>query len=91
METREKWLLTILSGIFFVQAAVFIYGFRTCANVEKPAVPTDVCPEIGRRFDNTFGGMVATTLALLTGASVLSANKKDKKLPPVLPPPPPKP
>ena len=90
METREKWLLTILSGIFAVQAGVFIYGFSVCASAKDPVKPTEVCPEIGRRFDNTFGGMVATTLALLTGASVISANKKDKKLP-VLPPPPPKP
>jgi len=85
MQTREKWLLTILSGIFAIQAAVFVYGLRTCTDIDKPKTFADVCPEIGRRFDTTFGGMIATTLALLTGATVMKDNNPTKRPPP--PPP----
>jgi len=85
MQTREKWLLTILSGIFVIQAAVFVYGLRVCTDVAKPKTFADVCPQIGRRFDTTFGGMVATTLALLTGATVIGDKKPTTK--PTPPPP----
>lgn len=73
MTTREKWLLGILSGIFVVQAGVFIWGFRVCTRQGALAGNglNTACPEIGKRFDTTFGTMIATTLALLTGATVV--------------------
>ncbi len=88
MGTREKWLLSILTGIFSVQAIVLIYGVRICANVTPQQTIRTICPEIGQRFDVTFGTMVATTLALLTGSSLAAAPKKEKKdtPPPYVPP-----
>ena len=77
MQTREKWLLGILTGIFIVQAGVFVYGFRACMSITPSENISSVCPELGRRYDNTFGAMIATTLALLTG-STLAANKTTK-------------
>ena len=84
MLLREKWLLSILSGIFVVQAAVFVWGFNICAKITPQVNITQICPDIGRRFDNTFGGMVATTLALLTGATVMGnkSSTTTRKTPP---------
>jgi len=71
MTTREKWLLGILSGIFSVQASIFIWGFNVCVYKTQGNSTNNLCPEIGERFDTTFGTMIATTLALLTGATVV--------------------
>ena len=64
---RDKFLLLMLASIFSVQAGVFIFGVTKCLSL-KGALQN--CPEIGRRYDQTFGVMVATTLALLTGAQM---------------------
>lgn len=84
MGTREKWLLTILTGIFIIQASILIYGIRLCANatVKMNTHVEQVCPQIGERLDLTFGTMVATTLALLTGTTLASQQKKDNTEPP---------
>lgn len=87
MGAREKWLLTILTGIFVVQASVLIYGVSVCSKVSPKTDMRDICPQIGERFDLTFGTMVATTLALLTGSTLASQQKKDKTEPPKYIPP----
>ena len=82
MTTREKWLLGILSGIFSVQASIFVWGFSACANKTQGGEVNTLCPDIGKRFDTTFGTMIATTLALLTGATVVGpaiAKQKAKQ------------
>lgn len=90
MGTREKWLLTILTGIFIIQASILIYGIRLCANatVKMNTHVEQVCPQIGERLDLTFGTMVATTLALLTGSTLASQPKKNNnnKPPNYIPP-----
>jgi hypothetical protein len=93
MGTREKWLLSVLSGIFIIQAGVLIYGVRVCTKTVQGEMPnssvTQVCPQIGERFDLTFGTMIATTLALLTGSTLAAAQEKSKPKPPTYTPPPP--
>ena len=72
---REKFLLYMLAGIFTWQAALFTFGAVKCfADGGKEA-----CPNLGDRYENTVGIMVATTLALLGANAVSSAaaNKKD--------------
>ena len=56
----------MLAGIFSFQASVFGAGFYHCAN--NGGLQT--CPDIGERYENTFNVMIATTLALITGASI---------------------
>ena len=73
MQLRERWLLSILTGVFLVQSAVLVYGVGKCFENPKPL---DTCPEIGERFEQTFNGMIATTLALLTGATVATATRR---------------
>ena len=73
MPIRERWLLSILTGVFVCQAAVLVYGVGRCFHAPNP---TEACPELGERFEQTFNGMIATTLALLTGATVASASRK---------------
>ena len=63
---KEKFLLYMLAGIFTFQAGVFGFGLYHCAyNGGLKA-----CPDLGERYEQTFNVMVATTLALITGASI---------------------
>ena len=61
----------MLAGIFTFQAGMLGFGVHYCAN--NGGLQT--CPELGKRYEQTFNVMVATTLALLTG----SALKNDAK------------
>jgi ABC-type nitrate/sulfonate/bicarbonate transport system permease component len=78
MGTREKWLLSMLTGIFIIKAAVFVYGMNYCVKSTPEQTITDVCPNIGDRFETSFSTMIATTLALLTG-SALGSTVSPKK------------
>jgi len=71
--SKERFLLWMLAGIFSYQAAIFGFGLYQCSKISPSETITTVCPEIGKRYDQTFSLMIATTLALLTG----SAFKKD--------------
>jgi len=67
---KEKFLLWMLASIFTYQAGIFAFGLHTCSQVTPKTSITNVCPEIGRRYDNTFNVAIATVLALLTGISI---------------------
>ena len=69
---REKFLLYMLAGIFIWQAAIFTGATIGCFRMGGK----NACPDIGDRYDNTVGVMVATTLALLGAGAVVSANQK---------------
>ena len=64
---KEKFLLYMLAGIFSFQAIVFGAGLYFCTKSQNI---TDVCPNIGDRYEQTFNVMIATTLALLTGTAL---------------------
>ena len=64
--SKERFLLYMLTGIFTFQASIFGAGFYMCS--QNGGLQT--CPEIGERYENTFNVMIATTLALITGASI---------------------
>jgi hypothetical protein len=68
--SKERFLLWMLASIFAYQASIFAFGLYTCSRVTPQSNITDVCPEIGRRYDNTFNVAIATVLALLTGSSL---------------------
>ena len=68
--SKEKFLLYMLAGIFTYQAVVFSYGLYECSRVRPTAAIKEICPDIGKRYDQTFSLMVATTLALLTGSKL---------------------
>ena len=63
---KERFLLYMLAGIFAFQASIFGAGFYYCAKAGGLAA----CPKLGERYENTFNVMIATTLALITGASI---------------------
>ena len=67
--SKERFLLYMLSGIFTFQAGMLGFGVYYCAQ----SGGLQACPELGKRYEQTFNVMIATTLALLTG----SALKKD--------------
>ena len=69
---REKFLLYMLAGIFIWQAVIFTGATIGCFRMGGK----NACPDIGDRYDNTVGVMVATTLALLGAGAVVSANQK---------------
>ncbi len=64
---KEKFLLYMLAGIFSFQAIVFGAGLYFCTKSQKV---TEICPNIGDRYEQTFNVMIATTLALLTGTAL---------------------
>jgi len=66
---KERFLLYLLGGIFMSQVALFSGTAIWCMT----ATGGKACPDIGDRYEKTFNVMIATTLALLTGASM----KKD--------------
>ena len=68
--SKEKFLLYMLAGIFTYQAAVFGFGLYQCSKVSPQVAIKEICPDIGKRYDQTFSLMVATTLALLTGSQL---------------------
>ena len=67
---REKFLLRMLASIFAFQALLFGFGAFWCGRNGG----IEACPEIARRYENTFNVMVATTLALLTGSYIKSKD-----------------
>ena len=64
MSTRERFLLTILSGIFLFQCLIFVQGFYYCSKAP------DLCPDLGQRYDQTFTGMTAAVIGLLAGSAM---------------------
>jgi hypothetical protein len=64
---KEKFLLYMLAGIFSFQAIVFGAGLYFCTKSQNV---TEVCPNIGDRYEQTFNVMIATTLALITGTAL---------------------
>jgi len=67
---KEKFLLYMLAAIFTYQSSIFAFGLWQCSRVRPALSITEVCPEIGKRYDQTFTVMISTTLALLTGAAI---------------------
>ena len=68
--SKEKFLLYMLAGIFTYQAVIFGYGLYQCTKISPQVAIREICPDIGKRYDQTFSLMVATTLALLTGSAL---------------------
>ena len=64
---KDRFLLWMLATIFTFQAGIFTIGLIKCASYAPEQVKV-ACPDLGRRYDQTFGVMIATVLALL-GAS----------------------
>ena len=69
---REKFLLYMLAGIFTWQAALFTFGTISCFR----AGGKEACPNLGDRYENTVGIMVATTLALLGAGAVSGVSQR---------------
>jgi len=64
--SKERFLLYMLAGIFTFQAGMLGFGVYYCA--QNGGV--QACPEIGKRYEQTFNVAIATTLALLTGSAL---------------------
>jgi len=63
---REKFLLTMLATVFASQVGLLGYGVYECSQHGG----LNACPKISETFQNTYGTIVATTLALLTGTAL---------------------
>jgi len=68
--STKRFLLWMLALIFTYQAGIFAYGFYTCGQITPKTVITEVCPDIGRRYDETFTLMITSVIALLTGSQL---------------------
>ena len=67
---KERFLLWMLAAIFTYQAGVFSYGLFACSRVTPNTNINQVCPDLGKRYEQTFNVMITTTLALLTGNAI---------------------
>ena len=66
MKGRERFLLTMLATVFASQVGMLGYGVYECAQHGG----LKACPKISETFQNTYGTIIATTLALLTGSQL---------------------
>ena len=66
MKGREQFLLTMLATVFASQVGLLGYGVYECAQHGG----LKACPKISETFQNTYGTIIATTLALLTGSQL---------------------
>ena len=69
---RERFLLYMLGAIFAFQAVIFGLGLFWCAR----GGGLKACPRLGERYEATFNVMIATTLALLTGAGLQAMSQR---------------
>ena len=56
----------MIAGIFTFQAGMLSYGVYYCG--QNGGLQS--CPELGKRYEQTFNVAIATTLALLTGSAL---------------------
>jgi len=68
--SKERFLLWMLASIFTYQAGIFAFGVIKCSSITPSESIQKVCPELGKRYDNTFNVAIATVLALLTGSAL---------------------
>jgi hypothetical protein len=68
--SKERFLLWMLASIFTYQASIFAFGVIKCSSVTPSESIQKVCPDLGKRYDNTFNVAIATVLALLTGSAL---------------------
>lgn len=68
--STKRFLLWMLASIFTYQAGIFAYGLYACSKVTPQTSISDVCPDIGRRYDETFTVMVTSVIALITGSQL---------------------
>ena len=73
---REKFLLYMLAAIFAWQAALFTFGAVKCFG----SGGKEACPNLGDRYENTVGIMVATTLALIGAGAVAGATQRNSSV-----------
>jgi hypothetical protein len=76
MSAKEKILLSFLGVIFLGQLFILGLTVNKCFEyIDKHGFDDHPCPELGKRASTMFGGMTATTLALLTGIQI---NRRDQ-------------
>jgi hypothetical protein len=61
---KERFLLWMLASVFVTQATIFASAVYRCGQLSEESIES-VCPDLGRRYDQTFSVMIATILALL--------------------------
>ena len=67
---EKRFLLRMLACIFAFQGLLFGVGLFWCGRNEG----LKSCPEIAKRYENTFNVALATTLALLTGTAITNKD-----------------
>jgi len=77
MRGKERFLLWLLAGIIASQIVFLAWGAHYCALNGG----LEACPELGRRWENTYGVAIATVLALLTGSALTSQSSSGDRDP----------
>lgn len=68
----KVFLFRMLAFVFFVQFFSIVVSVIKCDEYAKSyqKIPVEVCPNIGDRFEETTGTMIATVLSLLVPTGV---------------------
>lgn len=80
---RERYLLWILGGLLFWQAAIFTYGTHSCIRLGEKKIDKEigsivnVCPDLGNRYEKFVNVSLSAVLGLLAGSAALGAKKKN--------------
>ena len=76
---RERFLFYLLGAVLAVNALFFGFGLFACS---RSANPTEICPNIGARFDNYSEKALAAVLGLIAGAGAVQMVQKKPQGPP---------
>ena len=77
MTKREAFLLWMLAGLLTWQASVFTLGVIFCGRVRPETNISQVCPNLGERFDSFVQTSLGAVLGLLAGAAIQKTPGKE--------------
>ena len=75
MNAKERFLLWFLAALISSQVAFLGWGIYWCGHNGG----VQACPEISKRYENTFNVAIATVLALLTGTAISRRPPSDDR------------
>ena len=82
---RERFLLWTLAGLLAWQAAIFTFGTWSCIHLGEKKIDkgvgsiSDVCPEIGNRYEKFVNVSLSAVLGLLAGSAAVGAAVSRQK------------
>jgi len=74
---RERFLLRTVAGVFIAQFALYAIALAACIQLSFRQLPRPTCTNFAERLQDTFETALGTSLALLSGGSIVAARRRD--------------